>query len=127
MLLWVTVFLVAGQTLLIALYCFLFAPMFFHGVGPDEDYEQSGAATRIVVAMVFGVLAVATNVWSCSGTVHALRNQVPAARRLLAAGTVQAVVVICALIVAWLPAVVASVAVLVPLLLCYALDRRAFS
>ncbi|QLE72253.1 hypothetical protein FGW37_12165 [Streptomyces rectiverticillatus] len=126
-LLGLTTFLVAGQTLMIGLYCFLFAPMFFHGIGPEEEHINStGATVRTVAAMLLGGLAVATNVWSCRGMARAVRDRISAARRLTAAGTVQAAVVAGAIRFDWLLAVVVSVAVLLSLLACRALDRRTF-
>ncbi|MEU1813585.1 hypothetical protein ABZ543_00085 [Streptomyces roseifaciens] len=127
-LLGLTTFLVAGQTLMIVLYCFLFAPMLFHGIGPEEqDYATSSRATaQTAAAMLFGTLAGATNAWSCRGMARAVRDRTSAARRLTAAGTVQAVVVAGAVLFAWPAAIAASLAALLPLLLCWTLDRRTF-
>ncbi|MBT2384207.1 hypothetical protein [Streptomyces sp. ISL-11] len=116
----------AGQTLLIAGYCFLFAPMFFNGIGPEEKYDNSGATAGIAAAMIFGALAVVTNIWSCRGIACAIKNQGSAVGRLVGSSAIQALVVIFALRFGWLTAIVASVAVLLSLLLCIGLDRRAF-
>ncbi|MEH6375717.1 hypothetical protein V7793_15465 [Streptomyces sp. KLMMK] len=76
--------------------------------------------------MFMGLVAVAANTWSCRGMARAVRHRISAARSLTAAGTVQAAVVAGAARLDWLLAVVAAVAVLLPLLACRVLDRRTF-
>ncbi|MEU1671281.1 hypothetical protein ABZ752_04510 [Streptomyces roseifaciens] len=128
-LLGLTTLLVACQTLMIGLYCFLFAPMYFQGIDP-EDEESGGppetALAWTAAAMTLGLVVVAANIWSCRGMARAVQDRISAARRLTAAGTVQAAVVAGAIRFDWLFAVVASIAVLLLLLACRALDRRTF-
>ncbi|MGK5730282.1 hypothetical protein [Streptomyces sp. URMC 124] len=129
-LLGLTTFLVAGQTLMIGLYSFLFAPMYFQGVDP-EDEESAGGAPETALAwtaaaMAVGLAAVAANTWSVRRMTRAVRDRSSAARSLTTAIAVQVMVVAGAVRLAWLPAVAASLAVLLPLLLCRTLDRRTF-
>ncbi|MGX8908220.1 hypothetical protein ACR820_23845 [Streptomyces netropsis] len=117
--------LTAGQTVLIAFYCFLLAPLLSGGLGPED--EVSGSSDHLVIGSVtFGALAVATNVWSCRGMLRALRNGTSTGRTLPAACAVQVSVVACAIVVGWLSAVIAAVALLLLLLVCQRLDRRTF-
>ncbi|MFE5871869.1 hypothetical protein ACFQ6V_24950 [Streptomyces roseifaciens] len=129
-LLGLTTFLVAAQTLMIAGYCFLFAPMYFQGIDPEDEEQGADPETALAwtaAAMALGLAAVAANAWSCRGMARAVRARSSAARSLTTAMSVQAVVVAGAVRFDWLPAIVASAAVLVTLLLCRALDRRRFA
>ncbi|MEU2510447.1 hypothetical protein [Streptomyces syringium] len=124
-LLGVGMMLTAGQTVLIAFYCFLLAPLFAGGLGPEDEVSSSGDYL-VVCAMAFGAFAVVTNVWSCRGMVRALKNGISTGRTLPAACAVQVPVVACAVVVGWLTAAIAAAALLLLLLVCQGLDRRTF-
>ncbi|HEX5567859.1 MAG TPA: hypothetical protein VFY14_13190 [Streptomyces sp.] len=121
-----SVLILVGQTLLYALWAFLMVPMLVSGIGPDTVVSESRAEALTAFYRGVGTVLVALNIWICGRMVRTLRHGTSSATPLSVACVIEALIVARAVLVGWPEAVAGATAVLVVLVACHRLDRRAF-